>query len=1540
MAIDKIIPRFLNTDKDERLLAGDEMTDALNVVMSSVGEGSDESVLKNIKGFTTVANSTISDIFDSTKTYTAIGSVVDHQNEDIYWFVHGTSNDHLVFKHDVSADSITVIYRGSWLNFGSTSYVKADVITLSIAEETTPQTILYFTDNRNEPRKINVTRATGTTYYNDLTDGERDNAFSSMRAAQNKAPTFVFTTDTSYTVNNFVHNPFQFAVQYIYKDGEESAISVYSKMAVCPVDFTEGFAYESSADFISPNSFNVCEVRLNLKDDIADVKRVRLIAKRGNDGSFFLVDEFDPFVDKESVHNNASFVIYNADTQTYQFRNDVVGPAIDTNTVNKMFDNVPYLAETQAIASNRLIYANYTEGRENFDVVSNIKDVTSSAPTIPTLQVEYNDASLTGTSYLNTTATLSNEIAELGPASGDGFYDGVILKVKVNIPGLLNSVATPTVPASTVTTISFDFAPETPSPDGKVEATDGQNFISATVQKLPTSLGGGNIFSNNVFQTVTLNALKLYEVDAAKTVSISVQNAQDVTHTELADQIIAAFEQVEVELKYSLGGTSGHANNLSMVNTDESNETQAVHGDLHVTYKFDSATNSSGNITLHPRISKVDFRDAHISNPSSVPTSGTNGFSYQFAAQGSSNLLTNFDTAAEQTFTHLGGATNAHYVTNEAASFLRTNRLGSFKAGSSHKFGIVYFDKYNRSGFVNDLGSVYVQWPGERSAGATALTDKGSASVRINLTDINGFQVAPVWSDRYQIVYSGAVDVSDFVQYTVGGAFPGRFSSADLSGVTNGGFINQQYINVNTEPGDGEPDFVKCQLFVNIDTLELYKSEKDTLRDYSFTKGDKLRVVSYDAASYSSSVTTYTTTYPVASDGSIIEFDVVGTVVLTDQTASQVDSEIAGHADTDEERHQGTFLVLEQPAITTGATHLDGSGAVVPLAYEGFDFFSVAQTRAGMTGVDPSTTSKAASYRYRGSGVASGANDPSYLTAGLNYWGNRCVVEIYSPAQKNAQEVYYEIGVGGPTNVGQQYSSTIGRGAYDGDGTAQVSKFLDSGDITFRKIPMKSPVVVSGTTGNFDHASLDKSEDFPYHMRAIESKSLSDFYDSDFWDRGRPHVKFLSASENTIGNSLIFSEAYTQGSENLKLSSFNPSLANFHYLERAYGDINFINNYNEDLVAVQQNKFSITPLNKNIIEYATGSSNLAVSTNLFGATRYAAGDFGCGSHGESVTIVDNDIAFIDPAKEKAMLFTGGQLVPISDKGVSSFFGEDFITSSRTRYITGYDPDMGIFYYTALGGSNEKTIGYYMGAGKWQSLYSFLPDEYANVGNIMAAFKASTITADGVTKTKYLFTHTDEVNRNSVFGQAVASSVEVVSKLSPSRVKVFNAVSYEGTSPNWTTSAFTTSLGQTSGSISSFGDDREGAYYQVMPRDTSSNSTSENVYLGNLTTSDDTTFTSSNVRIDRLNLPLGVTVTINSQSVIINSVSKNTFTLSASNSSIAGNNRTMDGPSTNGDPMRGNWIKVTFRNTDATEHELYCINTHITDSKYHHALGEQ
>ncbi len=74
-------------------------------------------------------------------------------------------------------------------------------------------------------------------------------------------------------------------------------------------------------------------------------------------------------------------------------------------------------------------------------------------------------------------------------------------------------------------------------------------------------------------------------------------------------------------------------------------------------------------------------------------------------------------------------------------------------------------------------------------------------------------------------------------------------------------------------------------------------------------------------------------------------------------------------------------------------------------------------------------------------------------------------------------------------------------------------------------------------------------------------------------------------------------------------------------------------------------------------------------------------------------------------------------------------------------------------------------------------------------------------------------------------------------MSPSRVKVFNAISYEGDSDAWEMSTgATTNLNQTSGIIHDVaGEDtpkfveKEGAYYAAMPRDV--NGTSQYLFIG-------------------------------------------------------------------------------------------------------------
>ena len=49
MPVDKIIPRQLNSDEDERLVEQGQMTDAENVTISENGKGT-QSIVKNCKG--------------------------------------------------------------------------------------------------------------------------------------------------------------------------------------------------------------------------------------------------------------------------------------------------------------------------------------------------------------------------------------------------------------------------------------------------------------------------------------------------------------------------------------------------------------------------------------------------------------------------------------------------------------------------------------------------------------------------------------------------------------------------------------------------------------------------------------------------------------------------------------------------------------------------------------------------------------------------------------------------------------------------------------------------------------------------------------------------------------------------------------------------------------------------------------------------------------------------------------------------------------------------------------------------------------------------------------------------------------------------------------------------------------------------------------------------------------------------------------------------------------------------------------------------
>ena len=160
----------MNKDLDDRLVPNGEYRNALNVEISQ-SEGSDVGTVS-----TSLGNLKITD-FDLSNDCEAkiIGIFTDERNKSIYVFVTNfidTSGDKLsnfasgssicqIWQRNIETNVNTKLVEGDFLNFSLTHHV----LSINLLED-----LLFWTDNRNQPRKINVTKANpgneaNPTYY-------------------------------------------------------------------------------------------------------------------------------------------------------------------------------------------------------------------------------------------------------------------------------------------------------------------------------------------------------------------------------------------------------------------------------------------------------------------------------------------------------------------------------------------------------------------------------------------------------------------------------------------------------------------------------------------------------------------------------------------------------------------------------------------------------------------------------------------------------------------------------------------------------------------------------------------------------------------------------------------------------------------------------------------------------------------------------------------------------------------------------------------------------------------------------------------------------------------------------------------------------------------------------------------------------------------------------------------------------------------------------------------------------------------------------
>ena len=161
MAIDKLTPRYLNKDKDERLIKPVEMTDALNVRISTEDDG-DGVVIKNAYGNTAKSFN----IAPPAGTNTVVGSIAHEQLGIVVFFIHNNNNNHSIYHTAHLPGSSTRVYQDSVLGFTATSHVTGDII-----EANNGDVLVFFNDRESDPKKINTTKAIAGNYPSKFTTG-------------------------------------------------------------------------------------------------------------------------------------------------------------------------------------------------------------------------------------------------------------------------------------------------------------------------------------------------------------------------------------------------------------------------------------------------------------------------------------------------------------------------------------------------------------------------------------------------------------------------------------------------------------------------------------------------------------------------------------------------------------------------------------------------------------------------------------------------------------------------------------------------------------------------------------------------------------------------------------------------------------------------------------------------------------------------------------------------------------------------------------------------------------------------------------------------------------------------------------------------------------------------------------------------------------------------------------------------------------------------------------------------------------------------
>ena len=489
----------MNKSLEERLLPNGEYTDALNVRLGST-EQSEIGSVENSKGNTKLTDIAYTDGTLLSSSARCIGSFEDGANETLYWFVHdptftqgATGKLDLILSFNVQTGGI--IYHVISIDDGGgvNTTLNFDPSFL-ITGINKIDNLLFFTDNTNPPRVINIE----TNYQNPAanTSGNQQDQFAAREILVVKQPPIQApalqlikaSNEDTYLTDNFVC----FAYRYKYANDEYSATSQFSEPAFAPKAFN--FSSQSFQNEGMENRFNAVVVTYNSGSEL--VKGIDLLYKNANDGTIKVIERI----------NKAEAGMSDNTFYTFTFDDSKIFSVLPESEILRLFDNVPTKAKAQTLMANRLVYGNYIEGynlTDTFNQPLTLSYVTSVSSSQVGEDVLPTTTASSGYSAFSNTTTINNSAIRI---NFTGLEDKLVVGATLNLSFTFehDSWSGTSLPDQTTgsTTIHFsytliqDFTSSATPINDLIATTDFQDkfgTLTSTIQTVALAQGGAGV---------------------------------------------------------------------------------------------------------------------------------------------------------------------------------------------------------------------------------------------------------------------------------------------------------------------------------------------------------------------------------------------------------------------------------------------------------------------------------------------------------------------------------------------------------------------------------------------------------------------------------------------------------------------------------------------------------------------------------------------------------------------------------------------------------------------------------------------------------------------------------------------------------------------------------------------------------------------------------------------------------------------------------------------------------------------------------------